>query len=116
MILEMIREILGHEFWVTFYGVTLLHIGGWSKARTLANKNNVPFKSSKWWSDEIDEIIDHFGWALVLIIFDDEVLAIYNKLNDTDFTEPTLWIYFLMGIGIDYIKGFIENKQSKNEK
>lgn len=87
--------IFVHEYAMAFYGVLLWQIEQICADVLDKTTPNFTFKQ------RIATIIRSMGWVALLIVFDDELLAQYNKIFEIDIHELPLYGYTIGGFFVD---------------
>jgi len=95
-------KILGHEHMMGVYGVFMLHFEKFFRFVNLAQKHKLGWRSiGKFWWLEWDDIVRSLMWFGLVVVYDDELLSIYNGWAETDVQQAQHWMYFVAGFGID---------------
>lgn len=96
--LLQIKAILLHEYSLALYGVIL-----WQVEQAFVVKD---------WT--IKHSIRNVGrsliWVGVIVVFDDELLAQYNKIVILDYKEAPFWLYIIAGFLIDIVRSYFTKK------
>ena len=76
-----ILKVLEHEYFLVFYGAVGWYLLQWSYDRTKA-KNKLPFR--EWWNGMKDNFLVTVFIAPLVVVFDDEILTMYNNFAEHD--------------------------------
>jgi hypothetical protein len=90
---QCLIAIAQHEYIVAFFGVLL-----WQVEQLYTHPENRNYKIFK------RNCIRSMIWVGPIIVFDDEILAQYNKFAIVDYDFPPWWMYFILGFGTDIIR------------
>ena len=94
--------VFTHEYFLVFYGLIIWHLIRWYRAHQKAEKDDhFDFDFRDWAKREKNDIIISLAFAPLVIVFDDEVLMLINKIKDTGFYEMEKWMYPLSGFIIN---------------
>jgi len=98
--MEMLTNILSHEYLLIVYGIVLWHF---MEYVAFKNREQDLKKRKKWKKEQIDDFILSLSFAPLIVIFDDEILKYYNTIFDGTQEVFDKKIYFLSGLCIDRI-------------
>jgi len=92
-------EIIGlltHEYAMACYGVLF-----WQLCNGVIKKNVD-------WRGHVQTMLKAMGWSGLIVIFDDEIMAQYNKFAELDYSYMPLYGYTVAGFFIDGVLNFIK--------
>lgn len=90
-------QILSHEYLMALYGVL-----AWQVWELIQSKNKITFKT------HVHVVLKSMFWASLVVVFDDELIAQYDKFAELDYTDMPKWGYTLAGFAIDIIVSFVK--------
>ena len=113
--LEIVSNVFTHEYFMAFYGVVVYYAILWSLAKNKAEKAKQKFIWKKW----KDEVKDNFIVTLLIvplvIIFDDEIVMIYNNFAEKDIAMGK-YIYIMAGPLTDLLFRIVQKfRKSEND-
>lgn len=102
-----ISEVLGHHFYLVFYGIIVYWLILWSIAKSREDSKNGNFDFRRWFKRNYDEIILTCFIGMSFIIWDDEIeeLVIEGMKYDLDFKT---YHYFFAGPFSDLLIKFVK--------
>jgi len=109
-----------HEFVLAVYGAVLYYVVVWSMSRNRIQKENElngtrkKFKFKVWFNNHYDEMFVTLGIVPLVVIFDDEIIHLYNNTMEHDIKGIGRLVYLSSGpltnLVYSGIKKFIEIK------
>ena len=88
--------LLTHEYAMALYGVL-----GWQLLQGVYQKNNHI-------GEHLADVLKSMGWAGLIVIFDDEIIAQFNKFAEIDYDVMPKYGYTIAGFAIDGILNFFK--------
>lgn len=103
-----IETVLGHEYFLCFYGVIIWYI----LLMIIENKSSKKtFVFKTWWTLNRLDVAATLGIAPLMVVFDDEVVGLYNSLFENDIAIGKL-VYLCAGPAYNFLirlaTGFIK--------
>ena len=95
-ILKIVGDVFTHEYFMAFYGVIVYYAIVWSLAKNAAERKGIKFDWKKWKKDTKDNFIVTLLVVPLVIIFDDEIIYLYNNFAEKDL-QMGKYIYILAG-------------------
>jgi glycerol uptake facilitator-like aquaporin len=98
-----IEAVFMHEFFLSFYGAVLYYVVIWSIARNHIQQENArnstrkKFRFKEWFDEHYDEMLVTFGVVPLVVVFDDEIINIYNKTMEHDIEGIGRLVYLSAG-------------------
>lgn len=112
--IETVGKIFTHEYFMAFYGVLVYYAIVWSLAKNAAEKKKVKFNFKKWRLSITDNVIVTLLIVPIVIIFDDEIVYLYNQFAEQDIVLGK-WIYLMAGVLTDLIFRLVQKlRKSEN--
>ena len=69
-----------HEYLLSVYGVLVWYAIMFSMSKDKYDKEAKKFKFRKWWSSNNDNVFVTILFSPLTVIFDDEIVSIYNRM------------------------------------
>jgi hypothetical protein len=111
--IDIVEKVLTHEYLMAFYGVIVYYAIVWSLAKNACEKKGVKFNFKKWKQATKDNLIVTILIVPLVIIFDDEIVYLYNEFAEDDIVMGK-WIYLMAGPLTDLIFRLVQ-KLRKSE-
>jgi hypothetical protein len=100
--IEILGKIFTHEYFMAFYGVFVYYAIIWSLAKNKAERAKQKFNWKKWKTETKDNFIVTLLIVPLVIIFDDEIVMLYNNFMEKDIVMGK-YIYIMAGPLTDFI-------------
>lgn len=94
--------ILTHEYFLVFYGVVIWYVAAWSFEKNKYDRKGKDFSFRDWKRKTYDNFIVTLVVAPLVVVFDDELLALYNQLTGKD-VQLGRMIYLFAGPVTDFL-------------
>ena len=101
--METMEAIFTHEFFLSVYGAVLYYVVIWSIARNQIQLENAKtggrkkFKFKDWFDEHYDDMLVTLGIVPLVVVFDDELIQMYNDTMENDIHHLGRLVYLSAG-------------------
>ena len=95
--MEDLHNVAGHEYLLSIYSVIVWYVILFSIAKDKRDDKNGEYKIAWWWKLNKDNVLATLMICPLVVVFDDELLVLYNEWVDNPIKGVNNLVYVTAG-------------------